>query len=104
LAKGKEQRAQLARWETEQRRKALETRQVERDLEGEIRETISAELGDFRGAEAPDSEMARGMRRRIKQLRFRDGRRMQATLQDRLRDFQIRNNQDTLARDRRGSD
>jgi hypothetical protein len=104
LVKGKERRAQLARWEPEQRRKTLETLRVERNLEGEIRETISGELRDFSGAEAPDSKGARRMLRRIKPLQFRDGGRMQAALRDRLHDFQIRNNRDTLARDPRSPD
>lgn len=98
LANGKEKRGQFTRWKPEQRRKALETLQVERHFDGEIRETISGLLGDFRGAEAPGSKRTKRMLRRIKRFHFSDGRRMQDALRDHLRDFQIRNNQDTLSR------
>jgi hypothetical protein len=90
--RGKDKRLRLDRWAAEQRQQALRQGEWEESHQEEVARIVESELGGFENAEDPGSDGDRAVRGRIRRLTGTRGKEMRATLLDRLRDFQIRNN------------
>jgi hypothetical protein len=111
LREGKEKRLGLVRWDKGPRTKvlrskALARRRFEESHRGTIEKIVAAELDGFQGAEAPDSEREKELRRRIASLALKGhglethGKNMlRRCLRDRLRHYQIQNNRHVVSRE-----
>jgi hypothetical protein len=97
FARGRARRLDLARWQANVRRAALERQQFETTHAAELARIAGDDLGGFEGAAVPGSPGAKALRRRIAR---RSPRAFRASLDGQLRAYQIRNNRHVLAREK----